>query len=266
MLPGGEFESSGSHKIKMTEERDMTQLNQIVAVVSGFASRSTSTFTEAKKALAREELFNGMHRVYEPKDELGDTLPGETQVIQRYVPRELARVSHDITQHWDAALTRDIGNMGAKANIEVDEVVIARDLPVPFLLFLGNQLSEIRALFEKLPVLDPSRVWSKDANEVDGYRTEPTETVRSTKTVKPLVLHPPTDKHPAQVATVEEQTAVGKWLATQVSGAVTEQRKRELILRVEELQAAVRQAVEVANGTDVDQQHIGEHVFGWLLK
>lgn len=247
----------------------MPKQNQIVAVVSALGGRATATFSDFKNLTGKTGLFGGMTRVYEPLEQVqGEnavSLPSESKAVQKFVEQELRLVAEDITRHWDAALTRDAGNMVAKADLKVGDTVLATNIPVPFLLFLGNQLGEIKALVQSLPVHDSSYVWAKDPGNTDGYRTDPVVTLSKETVTVPLVLYPHTDKHPANVTTAEKKNTVGQWLTTQLSGAITEKRKRDLVLRVEELSNAVRTAVEEANSTEVDQKKIGQDVFDWIL-
>src|SRR6266576_439381 len=246
----------------MTERNP--KLNQIVAVVAPRGARFEKTFNEVKKALGSKDLFSGLARTYKPLDDNGEKLPGETKHVQRNVKQELARVAEDMTVWMDAALTRDIGNTLKLADVVVDGVTVISQAPLPFLLYVDKQiLGHMRALFEAVPTLSPEEVWTLDES-TGNYRSGVVQTMRSLNIKKPLVLHPPTDKHPAQTTVIDEQIPAGTWERVLWSGAVPEVRKRALLDRLGKLHDAVRQAVEEINQAEVAQQKTGKSLFDWL--
>lgn len=245
----------------------MVKQNQIVAVTGGLGTRATTAFSDALKKLGHEPLFNGLRRVFEPK-----TVDGEepvTQVtdynkVQQVAGKVMLDATDSIANWLDACLTRDSGNMVAKADVVVDGTVIVRDAPVPFLLSLADQLGHVRKLIETAPVLSDSRNW--EFNPSSGFWESDEERRASFKpTKRPLVLHPPTDKHPAQTTVIDEDIFQGHKVTRYLSGALHGARKRELLQRVGRLQDAVKMAIQEANATEVEQRKVGGALFGWLF-
>lgn len=245
----------------------MVKQNQIVAVTGGLGTRATATFSAAQKKLGHEPLFNGLRRVFEPKavgDEEVVTQVTEYNKVQQSAEKVMLEATDSIGNWLDACLTRDCGNMVAKADVVVAGTVIVRDAPVPFLLSLADQLGHIRKLIETAPVLNDSRNW--EYNESSGVWESDEERRASFKpTKRPLVLHPPTDKHPAQTTVIDEDVFQGHKVTRYLSGALHGGRKRELLQRVGQLQDAVKMAIQEANAAEVEQRKIGETLFGWLL-
>ncbi|MEV0352080.1 hypothetical protein AB0H88_40480 [Nonomuraea sp. NPDC050680] len=62
-----------------------------------------------------------------------------------------------------------------------------------------------------------------------------------------------------------EDIVVGYWTKTAFSGALPAKRVNELLARVQKLQDAVKYAREEANATAVDDQEVGDAVFGYLF-
>lgn len=240
------------------------QLNQVVALEKGLKARTEKETTEAYHLLQRAALFSGFSKVYTPKDEDGDRLPAERQVVQQRVEDLLKRAADSLTNLLDMQFTKDVANTATTADVKVGERVILRDAPVPFLLTLEKQLINWRTVVSKLPLTDPSEVWEYD-EATDQWRTEPTDTTRSKKVLKNHVKAPATDKHPAQVDTYTVDEVVGTWKTTRLSGAVHLTRQRELVDRANKLIDAVKLAVEEANRLDVEQQHVTEAAFTYLL-
>ena len=243
----------------------MTKLNQVVALEKGLKGRVKSSITAMHHQLQKSALFTGLSRVYQPKDEDGDTLPAENTRVQLTVPDQLDAAAQQLTNLFDVVATKEWGNTHAKADIVVDGSVLIKGAPVPYLLFLEKELVDWRTFVTKVPVLDQAEVWVEDDTVDNQWRTMPTGTVRSKKVLRYLTLAPATDKHPAQVQTFNEDVPVGTWMTTKMSGAIPTKRRDQLIERADKLLDAVKAAREEANGTEVTQVKPGEDVFAYLL-
>jgi len=161
-------------------------------------------------------------------------------------------------------LAVDAGNQVAKADIEVDGQVVAKDLPVPTLLFLEKQLSDVRAFLDKLPVPDPAERWASDS-ATGMLSTEPTKTGRTKKVQKPIVLYPATEQHPAQTQLVTEDVLAGYWTTIRYTHRMPADKKAAALDRVGKLLDAVKVARERANSVDVPKREIGTSVLGYVF-
>jgi hypothetical protein len=240
------------------------QLNQIVALEKGVKSRAYADFTAAHQQLQKAPLLSGISRAYKPKDEEGEQLPPESTRVQLRASDVMKDVQQALTRLFDVTLTKDVANCVAKASVVVDGTTIATDVPVTYLLFLEKQLADLLTFVTKLPVLDAAEVWSYDEAS-DAYATTPTQTTRSKKVPRNHVKAEATDKHPAQVEMYFEDVLVGNWTTVKFSGALPQARVNELKARVVKLSEAVKVARESANSTRVDDQKIGEKIFGYLF-
>jgi hypothetical protein len=146
----------------------------------------------------------------------------------------------------------------------MDGTTLLTGVPVPHLLFLEKQLADLHTMLSKVPTLDPAFRWRENADT--GLReSEAASTVRTKKIKEHVVAVPATDKHPAQVYFNERDEAVGTWSNVRLSGAISEQDKRKMLARVVQLQAAVKQAREAANATQLVEFSSGsilDFVFG----
>jgi hypothetical protein len=59
---------------------------------------------------------------------------------------------------------------------------------------------------------------------------------------------------------------IGYWTTVKFSGALPARRVNQLLERVEKVQQAVKFARKEANGTEVEDQRIGDAVFGFLFE
>jgi hypothetical protein len=242
----------------------MPKLNQIVAIEKGVKSRVYGEITEMHKTSQKPELFNGFAKTYRKKDEDGEDYPPERKKVQMVADAMLAKAASLLTELIDVTATKDWGNCHAFADVEVDGQVLLKNAPVPFLLFLEKQITDLHTFVDKLPMLDEADDWSRDENS-SLYKTVPTATHRTKKLQKPVTLYEATKEHPAQTQMITEDVTVGYWDTVKHSGALPGPRKQVLLERIEKLAKAVKYAREQANATEAEQQKIGKVFFDYLL-
>lgn len=244
----------------------MAKLNQIIAIEKGIKSRTYSEFGELHKAAQKQELFNGFSKTYQKKNEESEDLPAENKRVQYTVNDVLRNGARILTELFDVTARKDYTNCAAKADVKVDEVVIIKAAPVSYLLFLEKQLTDLRTFAGALPVLDNAENWDLDPNS-GLFKTDPIQTHRTKKIVRPIVLYNATPEHPAQTQLVTEDILAGYWNQVKQSGAMPAPDKAALLNRIEILLQAVKQAREEANGLDeVATPEVGEAVFNFLLE
>lgn len=241
----------------------MAKLNQIVAVVNGKKTETKKEVTHLHRQCSVTDLFNGMTRVYHPLDEEGERFPDESKSVQLTVSQVLTSFEESLTDLFDVVLTQDSANCTAKADIIVEENVIAKDVPVTYLMFIEKQLHDVAKFIECLPTLDIATRWNYDVNE-DLYVSDETKTNKTKKVLQHKVLYEATKEHPAQIEKWTEDTVVGNWSNTKFSGCITQVRKKVMLERVKKLQEAVKFAREQANSIYVEEKEIGKNIFAYI--
>jgi hypothetical protein len=242
-----------------------TKLHELIAVEKGVKARAYGALTEYHKLIQKAELFAGMSRAYQKRDEDGEDLPGETKRVQNTVKELLAAVKLSQTELYDLTAQKDLANCTAKAPVVVDGVELLPELPVTTLLFLEKQLTDLRTFILALPVLDEAEAWGFDANS-GLYKSDPVQTHRTKKTQRPIVLYDATDKHPAQTQLITDDVIVGFWTMVKQSGSLPKSEKKKLATRVEKMLDAIKAARERANSAPVTAKpEIGARVFGYLF-
>jgi hypothetical protein len=242
----------------------MPKLNQIVAVEKGVKSRVYGEITEMHKLSQKPDLFSGFSKQYRKKDEDGEDYPAEQKRVQLFAEEQLSNAARLLTELFDVTATKDWANCRAVADVEVDGNVLIAGAPVPFLLFLEKQISDLHTLVDRLPTLDDADDWTKH----DGaglFKTTPIATHRTKKVQKPIVLYDATKEHPAQTQLITEDIVVGYWDTVKHSGALPAPRKKELLGRIEKLSQAIKFAREKANSIDADTVSVGKPIFDYLL-
>lgn len=240
------------------------KLNEIIAIAAGRKGDVQKAVTEAYHKVQKEGLFDGLVRSYKPRTEDGEKLPAEQKFPQLRVRDLIAEAAGRWIDLFDITLTLDQGNTVARADIVVDEQVLAKDVPVTTLLFLEKQLNDVKTFIVKMPVPDPAERWHFDQGQ-DSLATDPTQTARTKKVQKPIVLYDATEHHPAQTQLITEDVLVGDWTQILYTTRLPAQEKNAMLERVEKLQDAVKIARERANGIEVDKKKCGEALLGFVF-
>jgi hypothetical protein len=243
----------------------MGKLNQIIAIEKGVKSRVYGELTDLNKVIQKPDLFNGFSKDYQKKDDAGEELPSEKKRVQVTVQDVLTTVDRGLSELFSVTARKDWSNCAAKADVKIDGQVLLPQVPVTFLLFLEKQLTDVRTLFNNLPVLDESEDWKGDVNS-GLFKADAAQTHRTKKMQKPIVLYDATKEHPAQTQLLTEDVIVGFWSTVKMSGAMPKPVKHQLVGRVEVLLKAVKVAREEANNREEEKvPDVGSAIFGFLL-
>lgn len=243
----------------------MGKLNQVVAVVASKKEAVKEGLTKAYHLIQKAPLFDGLSRVYTPKEDKEDPLPPEEKHIQVKVKDLISEVSTSLTQMFDTVATQDWSNCEARADVKVNNEVLFERVPVTHLMFLEKQVRDLESFITKLPTLDPSEDWH--FNEAAGvYSTKPTQTVRTKKVLKALLKAPATKEHPAQTETYNEDVVAGTWNTVKFSGAIPAKDKNDMLDRVKALREGILKAREEANSIEAKPVEIGKKLFKFVFR
>lgn len=226
------------------------KLNQILAVEKTVKAKREDELTKLYQNVQKEALVTGMVGTYFPKNEDGEKLPSESKRVQVKVEEGLASIVQAMKEVFNITAVKDATNCVALANVVVDQEVVLKNVPATHLLWMEKKLLSFSELINKLPTLPQDTTWTLDQGQ-NLYRAEPSETIRTKKVEKWDVIVQPTKEHPAQTKMNTEDVTVGTWKRTNLSGAITVDRKKQLLDRVEKFQKAVKEAREEANQTPV---------------
>lgn len=244
----------------------MTRLSQITALVSGEKPRSQDRLNGLYHLVQRNAgLLGGLIRRYTPRDEEGEQLPPETSTVQTRVEADiLPALKTALTRMFDLQFTQDSANCEASADVVIDDLVLIRDAPITYLMWLEKTLVSLRTFVGKLPTLDTADRWTWD-NDLSVHRSDPVVTVRAKKVPRNHVLAEATDRHPAQVTLWHEDVPVGTWTTVKLSGAAPANLVAALDDRIAKLIDAVRVARTEANELVVTDVAAGDAVFAFIL-
>ena len=245
----------------------MAKLHETLAVESSLKQVADKLLKESIRTMSKESLFTGMTRRLEMFDEEAQAANlTENQELTTTVDANLKELAPHIARYWDAVAQKDVTNLQATADISVDNITLATDVPATFLLGLESKLNELRKLYEALPTYAPGIKWIPSPSMGDGvFETEyPEETIKTEKEIKPVVLYEATKEHPAQVDRVQVTKPVGKYVKTSFTGMLTPAEKAARLDRLDKLRNAVKKARQRANNTNVVDFHIGKKLLDYI--
>lgn len=250
----------------------MSKLHEILAVEADLQGTAEKVRTECVNTFTKKaNLFNGGNRVLKmfSEDRKNEEDGGRVdQPLNTTVDDKISYIIDSQIKYFDCLAQKESTNQVAKADLVLDGVVVAKDLPATLLLGLESRLKTIRGVFEAVPTLDPSVHWDEAPEHGKGIwkSSEPEVTRREEKVTKPVVLYPATDKHPAQVKESVENQTVGLYYTMKFSGMITSAKKSDYLARIDTLIQAVKQARQRANSTEVVKTTIGKQLFDYILK
>jgi len=251
------------------------KLHELLAVESDLEGRARNIMNETRKVFSdKAVLFMGAVRSYNPFVDDGIDYPSEYQELTSTVDEKLSYTGKTIVQYYDALLQKEATNQVAKADLIVDGVVIASNLPATFLLGMESRLRKVREVYEKIPTLSIGTEWQKDESKGEGVWcvAHPEETMKTEKTVKSKVLYdakfPKANEGgqsiPAVIDKWTETVNVGKYTKHVWSGMVSPARKSELLDRIDTLLRAVKKARQRANSTEVVKVNVGKALMDYI--
>lgn len=257
-------------------EKKKPLLHEILAIEQEYKANAERVRSQSIDTFrSKQKHFTGMRRTFRPfavdeqmGDDGGERLEAENRLVKT-VPEELEQMLKSVSEAIDIGYQIDEANTKAKADIVIDEQVIATDVPATFLLQLEKRLREIRAVLKEIPCFDPVRIWNVDPGADKKYvlRAEPVTTIRKQRNKKYNVMYEATKEHPAQVDIVEIEEPIGEIRSYEWTGMVSPGKKNALLEQLEKLLSAVKTARSRANIVEINnEKKIARQLFNYLLQ
>jgi len=250
----------------MSEKKNL--LHEILAVVGSLDGAKDKIIAEAQNTFTKKPAhFMGWHKKLEMHDEERKQEEiEENQAIVTTVMDKLDYMKQSCSRFYDAKLQKETGGQLAKADIIIDDQVLASDVPVYFLLELEKELKQLRAVYDSIPTLAPGVEWKK-AEDIGKGIWRAANKLQKTKTEKSIqhkIIVPATKEHPAQIREWNEDKVVGMYITDTWSGMLSPAEKSILLDRFDKLLRAVKKARQRANGTEVPKVTIGSAIFSYI--
>jgi hypothetical protein len=248
-------------------------LGQVAGVMMAIRKKDGDVGKELQKRIQAEALTTGLSKVFTPKTESSNEVenaalharhPDKYKPVAVKAEDALREMMKYAVPAMDVAASVDRANQSANASIIIAGKPLVEDVPVSHLLWMVDYLGEWRKATSLLPVLNPTKNWTPLENGT--FESDPEVTASNEKDLVPIVLHEGNDKHPPQVQLVQKDMIyVGKYTARDLSGAIPESRKKELLDRCDLVITAVKDAIARANQTPAPEIREGEIILGFLL-
>lgn len=245
----------------------MPKLYELVAAEPELRSAAEKIFTETTKIFANKDaLFNGLNRHYVKMFEDEVELPAEDKPLTTTVVKRLAFTFKYLSKAMWSFIVKEVTNTTAKADIFIDDKMIAQGLPAVVLIYLEKQFKGLRTLLDNTPTLDPVENW-KWNDSVGHYVAD--ERV-SFKTKKVMINHVKTEatkEHPAQVEVYSDDKAIGRWFTKKSCGMLSPAEKSEMLERADQLIMAIIQARQRANDVAIVTTHktVADDLLNYVL-
>lgn len=241
------------------------KLNQLIAVLAQVKHRTTKAKTNIYHTAQKANLFQGVTRTYQPRDDDGFVYPSESSALTTKAEDLISSFMAATKELLNLTVIQEYSNCEARADIEVDGLPILVDVPVGYLMFLEKQLTDFKTFISHLPILAIDRNWERDSNK-GCWVTEPAQKAKTKKITDFVVAYEATPEHPAQIREVSKDIVEGTWTTQELSGGLPKDTVDELLKRVEKLQSSVVSAREKANDMQVTQRAISENIFNYLFE
>lgn len=167
----------------------------------------------------------------------------------------------------DLQFQKNMTKHKALGTVYMDGEPWLEELPIDQLLGLESRISKLKELWELIPTQDATRTWTPNPDIGTGvYETPEEESAKTDKQVIPILMHPATKEHPAQVTPISKDVTVGTWITRRRTGTVTAQQKFEALQRIDDLLVQIKEARQRANETPVVEVRLGLKVAEFLLE
>jgi hypothetical protein len=243
------------------------KLHELLAVEQDLAGTFKNILEETKTTFNKKTAhFMSAHRVlkyYDEEKERAEKAPEEHQAMQTTVQKKLDYQQKHIVRYLDAVLQKEKTNQKAVADIVVDGITIASNVPATFLLGLESKLKQVRDVYSAIPTLQPQIEWTEDPDKGEGVfkMKHAEETYKTEKVIVPQILYEATKEHPAQVEKIQETKNVGKYTKNVWSGMITSAQKSVVLGKIDKLIRAVKKARQRANSVEIEKVDIGKALF-----
>jgi len=246
-------------------EKKGNQLHQILAVENEKKSTAAAMLAEGIKTFKdKQSHFDGETRKYIKQVDDSDDLPNEHKEVVTDVTTRLEYTLGFMGDALDVILSKEETNASgtALAELKVEDTNFGT-FSATSLLQIESQLKNLRVFYNHIPTLDPVKKWKK--NSQNGlYETRTEVSYRTAKRPKVIVLHPATDKHPAQTQLINEDIQVGMWEKSYSSGRITPLQKSKVLGNIDKLINAVKRARSIANNAEVIPVKVSKKFFEFI--
>lgn len=242
----------------------MSKLHELLAVEGDLKSRAQQAKNQITK-LFSDGTGRLLGRIITYQvDEGEDPRPSEITELATTASAELDQFHNYYGQWLNVAIQKEVTNQMTMATVTIDgEDIFGAPLPATALLNLESKLAELHSVYAAIPTLDPTERW--EWNEGRGHYVSVDRVTNITKKVlKVLLLSEATEHHPAQTQAYNEDVKIGTRTTALHSGMFTPKHKQKILVRIDKLLSAVKQARQRANDIEIADIRVAESAFNYI--
>jgi hypothetical protein len=249
----------------------MGSLHQHLAALNELEAQDRKISEESGGVFKKQELFEGFVRVLHMADDARqheEKGAGESRALTTSVLERIKYETAFMKENLDAQLQREIANTLAKADLELPDGTVVKEVPVTYLMYLEKYWTRKRAEYDGIPTIDTTKRWIPDgqSDKEGALRTEePERANRQEKTKVVIEKAPATEKHAAQVEVYDKDVVVGYYEKDYQTGKATPAMKHALLSWIDKLIVNVRKAKAKANETAVPTQKLASPMVDAML-
>ena len=249
----------------------MSVLHELLAVETTLGETANRITKETTKILStKHTLFSGLVKVHTIFNDEDQHLVQATEhkEVQSTVNEQLEFLNSNITAYWDVIYQKEEANQRANADIVINNVVLASNVPSIVLLGLEKKLISLQAVYNAIPTLDSAIAWEADPSNYkeNVFRVKyPEERQHTVMTKKWVEVSKATKEHKAQIVSQETIDLIGKYVLTNFSGTISSYEKANKLEKLSTLIRAIKKARQRANDTEIKPElQIGNTLLGFI--
>lgn len=247
------------------------KLFEVLVVEGQLKSQAQVTLNDLKATFEKKRhLFEEKRKTFTPIDEGAPAVTEEQSDIQSTIMSELRWLANIWLKALDTSYQVAEGNTQARADVVLDNgTTLLSNVPATALLELEKRAAEIQGVFLSVPTLDPAKSFGPDPDKGRYiYKAREVTKPRTKKIQRHIVVVPPTEQHPAQVAAITEDVVTGTIKEQEWSGLIVPAHKAQMLERAEELRRAIKAALHRANAVELTATPTtcGQKIFDYLIK
>lgn len=246
----------------------MAKLHELLAAEGTVKTQADKCRSDLMNTFEKKRhLFGEKLVTFQPNTEGASAVTEEQSDLQSTIPSELKWIAEIWAKAIDAGFQIAESNMSARADVVLDNgTVLMRDVPATALLELEKRASDIHALVSAIPTLDPAKGFKPDPDRgAHVYRARDVQKRRTKKVEEFIVVVPPTEQHPAQIAKQVKDIDTGTISEQEWSGLITPAEKADMLARAEELRRSLKTARSRANETTAATAKIGAPLLSYVF-
>jgi hypothetical protein len=246
------------------------KLHELLAVESSLSATAGKLVKESVKAFQKDNLFTGevkTHFIFDSEKAHLIKAPEVRDVTTTVMANLEYMFNNGLVPYWDAVAQKDEANQRAKADVTIGGRVILKDVPGTTLLGLESKLAELINVLNSVPTLPPGITWVQDLQQAEGVfvNTQKTERTIIVRVPDFKVMYEATKEHKAQIKEFEREESVGKYELVSYNSMISPVKKAAIMIRLQKLVSAVKQARQRANCVEIKPQQIGNDLAAYLL-